>query len=59
MAGGDLGAAIKNDIRERGDGAQRRLGWYNRGRIVLLCVVRGLAYLHHCRVRESMLAHAW
>lgn len=53
MAGGDLGTAISQDIAEHGTGPQRRLGWYNRGRIVLLCVARGLVYLHHCRVRGA------
>ena len=53
MAGGDLGSAISHDTAENGDGPQRRLGWYNRGRVVLLCVARGLVYLHHCRVRKA------
>ena len=51
MAGGDLGSAISRDIAENGMGPQRRLGWYARGRVVLLCVARGLAYLHSERVR--------
>ncbi len=55
MAGGDLGSAMSSDIEENGMGPRRRLGWYNRGRIVLLCVARGLVYLHHCRVREPPL----
>lgn len=54
MAGGDLGAAIKHDVLEHGTGLQRRLSWYNRGRVVLLWVVRGLVYLHHCRVRKRL-----
>ena len=48
MAGGDLGTALSLDANE--DRAKRRLGWYARGRIVLLCVARGLAYLHSERV---------
>ena len=54
MAGGDLAAAIKHDVLEHGTGPQRRLSWYNRGRIVLLWVVHGLVYLHHCRVRQRL-----
>ena len=50
MAGGDLGTAIARDIAEHGEGVQRRLGWYNRGRVVLLCIARGLVYLHNRRV---------
>ena len=46
---------MSSDIEENGMGPRRRLGWYNRGRIVLLCVARGLVYLHHCRVREPPL----
>ena len=51
MAGGDLGTALSRDVAENGGGARRRLGWYARGRVVLLCVARGLAYLHSERVR--------
>ena len=51
MPGGDLGTAISLDVAEHGPGVQRRLGWYSRGRVVLLCVARGLVYLHHRRVR--------
>lgn len=51
MAGGDLGSALRLDLAENGDGAKRRLGWYGRGRLVLLCVARGLVYLHDQRVR--------
>ena len=51
MPGGDLGSALRRDLAENGDGAKRRLGWYSRGRIVLLCVARGLVYLHDQRVR--------
>ena len=50
MAGGDLGTALSLDANEHEDRAKRRLGWYARGRIVLLCVARGLAYLHSERV---------
>ena len=55
MAGGDLGSAISRDVAEHGIGPQRRLGWYNRGRIVLLGVARGLVYLHHLRVQKAFL----
>lgn len=50
MKGGDLGRAISSDIAEYGIGPQRRLGWYNRGRLVLLYVARGLAYMHSRQV---------
>ena len=55
MAGGDLGSAISRDVAEHDAGPQRRLGWYNRGSTVLLCVARGLVYLHNSRVREARL----
>ncbi len=51
MAGGDLGSALDHDIKENGPGPGRRLGWYARGRVVLLCIARGLTYLHGERVR--------
>ena len=51
MAGGDLGTALSIDANGHADKSKRRLGWYARGRIVLLCVARGLAYLHGERVR--------
>ena len=51
MAGGDLGTALSLDANEHEDKTKRRLGWYARGRVVLLCVARGLAYLHSERVR--------
>ena len=50
MAGGDLGTALSLDAQEREGKSERRLGWYARGRVVLLCVARGLAYLHSERV---------
>ena len=50
MGGGDLGTALSFDTNEHADKTKRRLGWYARGRIVLLCVARGLAYLHSERV---------
>ena len=50
MAGGDLGSALDQDIMDNGPGVNRRLGWYARGRTVLLCVARGLAHLHSKRV---------
>ena len=55
MAGGDLGTALSRDAAEHGIRPQRRLGWYNRGRVVLLCVARGLVHLHHRRVHEAHL----
>ena len=51
MAGGDLGTALDRDVMDNGPGGERRLGWYARGRVVLLCVARGLAYLHVNRAR--------
>ena len=51
MAGGDLRSALDQDLVERGPGEERRLGWYARGRVVLLCVARGLTYLHSERAR--------
>ena len=53
MAGGDLGSALDRDIMENGPGEKRRLGWYKRGRVVLLCIARGLTYLHSERVRRA------
>lgn len=50
MAGGDLRSALDQDAVESGAGEERRLGWYARGRVVLLCIARGLAYLHSERV---------
>ena len=50
MGGGDLGTALSFDANEHADRSKRRLGWHARGRIVLLCVARGLAYLHGERV---------
>ena len=50
MAGGDLRSALDQDAEESGLGEERRLGWYARGRVVLLCIARGLAYLHSERV---------
>ena len=52
MAGGDLGSALHRDVSEHGPEA-RRLGWYSRGRVVLLCVARGLTYLHGQRVWQT------
>ena len=57
MPGGDLGSALRRDMVENGDGAKRRLGWYGRGRIVLLCIARGLVYLHDQRVRPLLSCH--
>ena len=54
MSGGDLESALhKYDVPADGEGAGRRLGWYARGRNVLLCVARGLAHLHSQRVRKQ------
>ncbi|KAK9831310.1 hypothetical protein WJX81_001003 [Elliptochloris bilobata] len=50
MAGGDLGSALDADALQNGHGGARRLGWYARGRVILLCVVRGLTYLHRERL---------
>jgi serine/threonine protein kinase len=47
MQGGDLGTALAND-----NAANRRLGWYNKGSHVALDIARGLAYLHHRKVRK-------
>ena len=54
MAGGDLRHALDRDMMKHG--RRRRLGWYERGRVVLLCVARGLTYLHSERVRGGL---AW
>lgn len=56
MAGGDLGKALDRDVLANGPGEKRRLGWYARGRTVLLCVARGLNYLHSERVRTNPFA---
>ena len=52
MSGGDLVKALSRDMAENGDGPRRQLSWYAHGRFVLLSVARGLAYLHHLRVRK-------
>ena len=52
MAGGDLRNALDRDLAEHG--RRRRLGWYARGRVVLLCIARGLTYLHRERVRRRV-----
>ena len=54
MPGGDLGAAIDDDVAWHGNGEKRRLGWYASGRGILQCVSRGLAYLHSERVRDAV-----
>lgn len=43
LQGGDLSEAMSND-------KSGRLRWYNRGQYIALDVVRGLAYLHACKV---------
>ena len=50
MAGGDLCSAIQRDMGESERGGKRLLGWYGRGRVVLLGIARGLAYLHRQQV---------
>ena len=53
MSGGDLGNALDRDMRDSEEsGSERRLGWYARGRVILLGVARGLTYLHSERVRS-------
>ena len=52
MAGGDLHSALQRDVEQNADG-ERSLGWYERGRLVLVGVARGLAYLHQQRVRRG------
>lgn len=51
MSGGDLGSALDRDMFDSEEsGSERRLGWYARGRVILLGVARGLTYLHSERV---------
>ena len=51
MSGGDLGSALDRDMLDSEEsGSERRLGWYARGRVILLGVARGLTYLHGERV---------
>lgn len=52
MAGGDLHSALQRDVEQSANG-ERDLGWYERGRLVLVGVARGLAYLHQQRVRRG------
>lgn len=53
MAGCDLGSAVCRDVRKHKETGKRRdLGWYARGRVVLACVARGLAYLHGMQVKD-------
>ena len=53
MAGGNLETALLYDKATGGPGGKRRLGWYECGAVILLCVARGLAYLHEKRVRAG------
>ena len=53
MAGGNLRDALRRDMLDCGSGSQRRLGWYNRGRLVLLNIARGLVFLREKRVRRE------
>ena len=46
MAGGDLRNALVRDIAANGAGTNRWLGWYARGRRILVDVVRGLVFMH-------------
>lgn len=48
MQGGDLSDAISND-------RTGHLRWYGRGQYIALDVVRGLAYLHACKVGHPVL----
>ncbi len=54
MAGGDLKKALQLDM-VRSTKGKRLLGWYERGRLVLVGVARGLQYLHSERVRLGLL----
>ncbi len=47
LQGGDLSEAISND-------RSGHLRWYDRGQYIALDVVRGLAYLHACKVGHPM-----
>ena len=51
MAGGDLRDALVRDITTNGAGAGRCLGWYARGRRILVGVARGLVFMHSQGVR--------
>ena len=53
MAGGNLETALLNDQAADRPGGKQRLGWYECGGIILLCVARGLAYLQEKRVRAG------
>ena len=53
MAGGNLRDALVGDIAANGAGANRCLGWYARGRCILVSVARGLVFLHSKGVRIS------
>ena len=47
LQGGDLSEAMSND-------KTGRLRWCNRGQYVALDVVRGLSYLHACKVCQHL-----
>ena len=53
MADGNLETALLHDNGADRPGGKRRLGWYECGGVILLCVARGLAYLHAKRVRAG------
>ena len=55
MAGGDLGSALSFDVEENGDGAQRRLGWYDMGSRILQCIISGLVKMHASQVHLAVL----
>jgi len=53
MAGGDLRSALVRDITANGAGPNRCLGWYARGRRILVGVARGLVFMPSQGVRIS------
>lgn len=50
MGGGDLGRALSQE-----DKHNRQYGWYGKGRFILMCVARGLAYIHSKEVCKTLL----
>lgn len=53
MAGGNLGSAVNLDVEENGDGANRRLGWYDLGGKILMCIISGLVDMHELQVHTA------